>query len=257
MHEKSKAHAKGKGANAPKNQEHVPPADAKVILPGRGTKDKLSLAFVAASFLLGALYYFNFPDRITAYIESGEAGMAPKLFGLFAVPVAGVFLYLAVTYIPPILLAHGKKIPAKTLEYAKPAMLAYFLYTEISIISFNSANISFSGGQDTAAALAIGLASIGAAIMSSKSMILPKLQKGASDDVIAGYNLRIGNFLAAWSAIVFLGFFAETYLPVAIIVPAAIIAPYAVYLAKKAGKSAEIENLKKQVESPPAAKNEH
>lgn len=257
IHAGEKGHSSQASAEKEPNekQEIHSPEEAKNPAGKRGIPDILSLALIGAMFLLGIVYYAKLPDKITAYAGSGDAGMASKLFGLFAVPFSGTLLYVVMTYIPPMLARRGKKIPVKTMGLLEPAALAYFLYTEISIIAFNASKISFSPEQDMAVALAIGIAYAAAYFSLSKTNFLPKLLKGASEESVALFNKNLGKTLAAWAVIMLFGFFAEKYLLAFVFLPAIFALFSAVYTAYKIRKSTEFSAIRKQVESPASGKN--
>lgn len=191
----------------------VPAEPAYVFKKERTTADNVALAFIALMIISGIAYYQKFPDKITAYIDASSAGLAPKYFALFALPLAGALVYIVLKYVPPILAAHGKRVPGNTIELLKPATLAYFAYTQASIIAFNASNIKFSPMQNMSVITGIGIAYAAAFIFDSRKNILPKMMRGATESQVAAFNMQTGKAIALWSFMVFLGFFREKYTP--------------------------------------------
>lgn len=242
--------------DAPKPESESHAEEAKPAELKKSFADTLSLLLIALMFVLGIAYYPSLPGEIIAYVGAQDSGIAPKYFGLFSVPIAGTLLYIILTYIPPILIAQGKKIPKRTLELVRPAALAYFAYTQAEIIAFNTAEIQFTPAQDMAAVIGIGIACASAAISGAKGNLFPAYIRHAGDSSIMEFNKNLGKLLAGWAALVLLGFFAARYIPLMIIIPGVFVMAKAAYDAHTLSKASEIKTIRSGIEGDKAGKPE-
>ncbi len=214
----------------------------------RGRADTLSVLLIALMFLTGIVYFFSLPDEITIYPGTDENGVSSKAFGLFVLPFAGILLYVVLTFIPPLLNPRRKRFPEKTAKYIRPAALAYFLYTQISIIALNKSETVFSPTQNLSVLIGIGVLYAAAQIYNSKSSLVPKIFRSTNEAELALFNEKIGKALGASSALIFLGFFSEKHLLVLIIVSAFLIVSFAVYYAYLLKKKDDLSVIKTEVE---------
>ena len=214
----------------------------------RGRADTLSVLLIALMFLTGVVYFFSLPDEITIYPGTDENGVSSKVFGLFILPFAGILLYVVLTFIPPILNPRRKRFPKRTAKYIRPTALAYFLYTQISIIALNKYEIVFSSTQNLSVIIGIGMLYAAAQIYNSKSNLMPKIFRSTDESEVTSFNEQIGKTLGTSSILVFLGFFAEKYLPVLMAISILIAVSFAVYCAYTLKKKEHFTILKHEIE---------
>ncbi len=234
----------------------VAPTSGKIIsfreiianITARGRADTISVLLIALMFLIGLAYFFFLPSQITIYPDTDENGVSSKAFGLFVLPFAGILLYVVLTFIPPFLNPRRKRFPKRTAKYIRPAALAYFLYTQISIIALNKYEIIFSSTQNLSIIIGIGILYAAAQIYNSKSNLVPKIFRSTNEAEVTLFNEKLGKTLGASSILVFLGFFAEKYLPVLIPLSVLIVVSFAVYHAYVLKKKEEFSILKHEIE---------
>ena len=151
-------------------------------------------------------------------------------------------------WIVPNLNPRRKRFPERTAKYIRPAALAYFLYTQISIIVLNKYEISFSSTQNLSILAGIGILYATAQIYNSKSNLAPKIFRSTNETEITLFNEKLGKTLGASSILIFLGFFAEKYLPVLMLLLAIIVVSFAVYYAYTLKKKEHLTILKREIE---------
>ncbi len=235
-------------AAAPASGKSIAFRDAIENIIARGRADTISVLLIALMFLIGLVYFFSLPNEITIYPGTDENGVSSKVFGLFVLPFAGILLYVVLTFVPPLLNPRRKQFPERTAKYIRPAALAYFLYTQISIIVLNKSEIVFSSVQNLSVITGIGILYAAAQIYNSKSRLLPKLFRSAKEEELISFNEKIGKALGASSILAFLGFFAEKYFPVLLILIVFIVVSFTVYCAYTLKKKDNLSVLKHEIE---------
>ncbi len=214
----------------------------------RGRADTISVLLIALMFLIGLAYFFLLPGQITIYPGTDENGVSSKAFGLFVLPFAGTLLYVVLTFIPPFLNPRRKRFPKRTAKYIRPTALAYFLYTQISIIALNKSEIAFSSTQNLSIIIGIGILYTATQIYNSKSNLVPKIFRSTNEMELILFNEKLGKTLGASSTLIFLGFFAQKYLSVLIIINILFVVSFAVYHAYILKKKESLSSLKREIE---------